>query len=464
MKNNNWALSIGLLVLIAGVILFLPADKVEAPLVNEDQSAKRILPEKLGTKQSNHLVKKDSIQYGKDLVQKLDTSPSIGVIKHNRTKVSSHFRDREVTVRFKVKPTKEELTRLSAEINGNVSKELDATYIFQSKSQSTQEMVTYFSSKNNVLFAEPNYIYLQNETDDELYQQYQWNLPAIRTEEGWEITRGNEDVLIAIIDTGIDLKHPDLSKRLVDGYNVLNDSPLPIDDNGHGTHVAGIIASETNNGVGTAGMTWYNRIMPIKAMNADGYGTSFDVAQGIRWAVENGADVINMSLGNYKASKALKEAIDFAYDKNVIMVAASGNENTDQTSYPAAFDNVIGVAAVDLRLNRADFSNYGDYIDVAAPGVDIASTYIKGQYASLSGTSMATPHVAALAGLLRSYKPELSNAEIIKIIEDTTDDVGQPGRDQYTGNGVINVKAALEAVNRKKQPLGKFGEWFQSIR
>lgn len=463
MMNKNWVLSVAVLVLIAGIILFVPADEVEAPLVKQEQSSERIIPDKLGTKQSEQLVKMDSIQYGEDLVRKLDTSSSIGVIRH-KTKVSSHYRDREVTVKFSEKPLKNDLNQLAVQIDGKVFKELDSTYIFQSKSLSTPQLVKHFSKRDDVIYAEPNYIYLQNETDDELYERYQWNLPAIRTEDGWEITRGNEDVIIAIIDTGIDMKHPDLVKRIVDGYNVLNDSPMPNDDNGHGTHVAGIIASETNNGLGIAGMTWYNRIMPIKAMNADGYGTSFDVAQGIRWAVENGANVINMSLGNYKASKALKEAIDYAYEKDVILVAASGNENTGQTSYPAAFENVIGVAAVDLNLTRADFSNFGNYIDVAAPGVDIASTYLKGQYASLSGTSMATPHVAALAGLIKSYQPDLKNAEIIKIIEESSDDIGDPGKDIYTGNGVINVAAALESASQKQLPLGKFGQWFKSIR
>ncbi len=463
MRSKNWTLTVAVLALITGVILLIPADEVEAPLVVEENSTKRIIPEKLATKQSDQLVKLDSIQYGKNLVRKLDTSSSIGVIRH-KTKVSSHYQDREATVKFNRKPSKEELNRYANEIDGQVRKELDATYIFKSNTLSTPKLVQYFNKQESVHYAEPNYIYLQNETDDEFYSRYQWNLPAIRTEDGWKISRGNEDVIIAIIDTGIDMKHPDLAKRIVDGYNVLNDSPMPNDDNGHGTHVAGIIASETNNGVGIAGMTWYNRIMPIKAMNADGYGTSFDVAQGIRWAVEHGADVINMSLGNYKASKALKEAIDYAYEKDVIMVAASGNEDTDQTSYPAAFENVIGVAAVNLNLNRAEFSNYGDYIDVAAPGVDIASTYIEGQYASLSGTSMATPHVAALAGLIKSYQPDLKNSEIIRIIEETTDDVGDPGKDIYTGNGVINVASALESANETKNPLSNFGKWFKGLR
>ncbi|WP_221564891.1 S8 family peptidase [Alkalihalobacillus sp. TS-13] len=449
------------LVAIFAVYFFYPANNVEAPRVQQDLTNKRIIPGDLRTNQSKDLVQLNSIKYGENLVRKLDTDSSIGVIQH-KTKVKSHYQERQATVKFKEKPSPEKIKLIYNDIDGEVAKQLDSTYIFKSKSLTTPQLLSYFNSREDIEYAEPNYIYLQNEivTDDEFYQQYQWNLPAIRTEKGWEITRGNENVIIAIIDTGIDMKHPDLAQRLVEGHNILNDTPFPNDDNGHGTHVAGIIASETNNGVGVAGMTWYNKIMPIKTMNADGYGTSFDVAQGVRWATDHGADVINLSLGNYKESKTLAEAIDYAYEKDVILVAASGNDNTNQISYPAAFDKVLGVAAVNTNLERADFSNYGDYIDVAAPGVDIASTYINNQYASLSGTSMATPHVSALAGLIRSSQPELKNSEVIQLIKDSTDDVGRPGKDEYTGNGVINVAAALDSSYQKKKPFGKLGEWF----
>ncbi len=453
------------LVAIFAVYFFYPTNNVEAPRIQQTQPDKRIVPNKLDTRQSRELVKMNSIEYGERLVKKLNTSSSVGVI-HHETKVKSHYHERQATVKFKEKPSQKAMEILRKEINGEVAKQLDSTYIFKSDTLSTPKLISYFDSRNDVEFAEPNYLYLQNEivTDDEFYRQYQWNLPAIGTEKGWEITRGKEEVIIAVIDTGIDIQHPDLAGRLLEGHNILKDSPNPVDDNGHGTHVAGIIASKTNNGLGVAGMTWYNKIMPIKAMNADGYGTSFDVAQGIRWATDHGADVINLSLGNYKESKALAEAIDYAYEKDVVLVAASGNDNTNQISYPAAFDNVLSVAAVNANIRRADFSNYGDYIDVAAPGVDIASTYIDNQYASLSGTSMATPHVAALAGLIRSSQPELKNSEVMQIIKDTTDDVGRVGKDPYTGHGVINVSAALDTTYEKEEPYGRFGEWLKRFR
>lgn len=173
-----------------------------------------------------------------------------------------------------------------------------------------------------VEFAE--YLYLQNQIglpNDLLYrEQCQWNLSAIQAEAGWDITKGDEHIIIAVIDTGVDLDHPDLRRRITNGYNVLLNNNFPDDDNGHGTHVAGIIASETNNHEGVAGITWYNKIMPIKAMGVEGHGTTFDIAKGIFWAVDHGADVINMSLGNYQHSSLLKGAFDYAYSKNIVIL------------------------------------------------------------------------------------------------------------------------------------------------
>lgn len=226
------------------------------------------------------------------------------------------------------------------------------------------------------------------------------------------------------------MTHPEFEGKLVSGYNVLNGSNKPQDDNGHGTHVAGIIAAKTNNQRGIAGIAWNNKIMPVKGIGADGSGSSFDIAQGVIWAADHGAQVINMSVGNYHPSNALHDAIKYAFSKNVVMVAASGNDHTDQPSYPAAYPEVLSVAAVDWKGNQAEFSNFGPYIDVAAPGVDIASTYTQSDYASLSGTSMACPHVSGLAGLIRSLNSSLSNAEVMKIIREATTDAGPQGWDQ----------------------------------
>ncbi|WP_453994013.1 S8 family peptidase [Bacillus nitroreducens] len=400
---------------------------------------------------SPQIMNVDSIQLYNNVQKKLDQHEEIDVIDHNG-KDKSHYHHHQVIVDFKHLLTQDEIKQFEVEIDGKLLKKLDSSYIFESNTLKTPELISYFEKNKHVKFAEPNYILMQNQQypNDLLYNDFQWNLRMIESEIGWGITQGSEKVKIAIIDTGVDLDHPDLVNRITDGYNIVKDNRIPDDDNGHGTHVAGIIASQTNNYEGTAGITWYNPIMPVKVMGEDGYGSTFDIARGIIWATDHGASVINLSLGNYKGSKMLKQAVDYAYRHDVVMVAASGNDDSSQPSYPAAYPHVLSVAAVDLNGDRANFSNYGDYIDVSAPGVTIPSTYIDEQYAALSGTSMAAPHVAALAALMRSVNPNLSNKEIMEIIKGTSLDLGQVGKDIYFGEGLIDMVQALKQAEQKK--------------
>ncbi len=396
----------------------------------------------------------NNVDMGEKIKRQLDTQEEITLIFHNK-KDTSHYYDHEAAVDFITEPNAEEIDEITRDIKGWVIKHLNSVYVFRSTFMETPQMIEYFNQRQNVEYAEPNFILMQNEVtapNDLLYQEnYQWNLPAIGTEEGWNITKGKEQIEIAIIDTGVDLDHPELSKRIVPGYNVINEKREPDDDNGHGTHVAGIIASETNNREGVAGMTWFSKIMPVKAMGAKGYGTTFDIAKGIVWAVDHGADVINMSLGNYQPSKVLEEAVRYAYDKNVVMVSAAGNDGSNQPTYPSAYPEVLSVAAVDYNGNRANFSNYGDYIDIAAPGVNIPSTFFNSQYAALSGTSMAAPHVAGLAALIKSASPDLKSSQVINIIKSSAIDLGDQGKDIEYGNGLIDVNSALQEAN-KEQP------------
>lgn len=348
-------------------------------------------------------------------------------------------------------PTDRELAQMEAAVAGRLVQQLDHVFVFRSRERTYEEMRRYFRAIPAVDYCEPNYIYMQNDLreaverpNDSFYARYQWNLPAIDTEAGWTLSRGRRTVPVAVIDSGVDLTHPDLARRLGPGYNVLANDRLPADENGHGTHVAGIIASQPNNGEGIAGMTWLNPILPVKALNADGYGTSIDVAKGIRWAVDHGAKVINLSLGNYQPSSVLEEAIRYADQHDVVLVAASGNDSTSQPSFPAAYPEVISVGAIDPDLSYALYSNYGDYVDVVAPGTNIASTFAGHRYAALSGTSMAAPHVAALAALIRSINPRLTNDEVRRVIIQSTVDLGDRGKDPYYGYGVINVYRALQ--------------------
>ncbi|WP_028549243.1 S8 family peptidase [Paenibacillus sp. UNC451MF] len=386
---------------------------------------------------------------------------------------TSHYHVNQVVVRFKNEPSSTDLAKIEADIGTTHYRKVGYTYVFESRQMEAKQLMDYFK-KWNVAYAEPHFLYLTNSAavdavnensaqsnqnnqsdikpNDSLYQRYQWNLPLIDTESGWAISKGSEDIKVAIVDTGVDLNHPDLKDQLIAGYNVVNNDAPPADDVGHGTHVAGVVGAIVNNNLGVAGMSWYNRIMPVKVLDQSGAGSTYSVAQGIIWATDHGAKVINMSLGNYADANFLHDAIRYAYDHDVVLIAASGNDNTATPGFPAAYPEVFAVAATDANKNKASFSNYGDYIDVAAPGVSIASTYPHNQYAALSGTSMASPHVTALAALIRSVNPELKNTEVMQIMRDTAQDIGPKGKDSYFGSGLIDVVAALKKAQGGKNP------------
>ncbi|WP_409299892.1 S8 family peptidase [Peribacillus sp. SCS-155] len=416
---------------------------------------------------TQEILRINSLEDGASIKTHLRAHPHITLVKHNAVD-ESHYHENEVTVKFKDYPSTQELQKIEKDIKGEAIKTFNSSIVFRSNTLNSNDLLQYFNRSNHVEFAEPNYLYIQNERNvpnDSLYRRrYQWNLPVIQAEQGWDISRGSKDIVIAVVDSGVDLHHPDLRGRLTSGYNVLANNHIPDDDNGHGTHVAGIIASETNNARGVAGLTWYNKIMPVKAMGAKGYGTTFDVAKGIIWATDHGADVINLSLGNYQPSAVMHEAVQYAFRKNVVIVTAAGNDNTDQPSYPAAYPEVLSVAAVDYQGNRAPFSNFGEHVDVSAPGVEIPSTYFHQQYAALSGTSMASPHVAALAGLIKSKNPDLKNTDIMKNIGRTSYDLGAAGVDQYYGSGLIDIRNSLQNVKESKNRNEKNDVFFERLR
>lgn len=382
---------------------------------------------------------------------------------------ASHYHKYEVVVRFARPPGEDELERIKRELAIARVRKTGYAYLFQSERTTAEAMIDYFRKSGNVVYAEPHYLYMTNGEpggrageivpNDRLFEAYQWNLPIIGTIPGWSITRGDENVVVAVIDTGVDLNHPDLAGRLTEGANFVTPGEAPADDVGHGTHVAGIISAVVNNVEGVAGMTWHDRVMPVKVLDASGAGSAYAVAQGIIWATDNGAKVINLSLGNYAASEFLHDAVRYAFDRDVVLVAATGNDNTDQPGYPAAYPEVFGVSATDENERLAEFSNYGDYVDAVAPGVSIPSTYPGGQYAALSGTSMASPHAAALAALIRSVNPLLKNTEVMDIMRKTAVDLGPPGKDALYGYGRIDVAAALQEAVRLKQSVGLLPEW-----
>ena len=277
------------------------------------------------------------------------------------------------------------------------------------------------------------------------YYTSQWALEKVDAPEAWGISTGQE-VLIAILDSGTDLDHPDLAGKVrtdIDRDFVNNDGEAD-DDHGHGTHVSGIAAAATNNAQGVAGLGWEATLLPLKVLDADGNGYADDLADAIRYAADQGAEVINMSLGGaVPCPWYVQDAVDYAYAGRVILVAAAGNNQGNTENFPANCTHVLGVAATDPDDTRASYSNYGNHVSVAAPGSGIYSTLMGGWYGYMSGTSMATPYVAGLAALVYSRYPTYTPDQVASAILDNALDIGTPGWDMYTGCGRIEAFSAL---------------------
>jgi thermitase len=314
-----------------------------------------------------------------------------------------------------------------------------------------------------VRYAEPNYIQRITATPNDPKYNLQWAPLKIKMNQAWDIWQPVTQKVIAIIDTGVQLNHPDLANVLyrdansnVIGYNVQQPASPPADDKGHGTHVAGTAAAEINNGVGVAGVAGWNpnvpgstgfvRIMPVKAL-VNGTGTDLDVAVAVDWAVAHGASVISMSVGGTGSSNTLAGSVANAIANDVVVVAAAGNNGNTTLFYPAAYPDVISVAATDSTDTLTSFSTYGSWVKVAAPGRTIYSTYLNSGYTYMDGTSMATPHVGGEAVLLRAAFPNMTNSQISALITGNTDPYNPySGRTIASGAGRINVYKALTAA------------------
>jgi thermitase len=299
-----------------------------------------------------------------------------------------------------------------------------------------------------VLSAGPNHLRWTTFTPNDPRYSSQWGLPKIGAPAAWDITMGTSNILVAIVDTGLDYNHPDFNKSLYRadlGRDTVNDDFDPFDDHGHGTHVGGTVAEWTNNGVGAAGVAPGVSLMGVKVLAKNGSGTDETVAAGIDWAREKGAHVINMSLGGSEPSAPMSNAVQAAYDAGVFLACATGNDN-GKIGYPAADPGCTAVGATNSSNGRAYFSNYGPQIDIAAPGTQILSMY-KGSYASLDGTSMATPHVAGVAALVFSVSATgTSGVAVRNTLTSTAQDLGTAGWDQFFGHGLVRADRAVAAA------------------
>ena len=338
------------------------------------------------------------------------------------------------------------------------------------------EAVNQFSANPDVEYAEPNYIgYADKTPNDPLFPDL-WGMQKIEAEKGWDTETGNAGIVVAVVDTGVDYNHEDLNSNIwinpledinsngqvdpadfngiddddngyiddIRGWDFVYSDSDPMDGHSHGTHVSGTIAGIGDNNIGVVGVTWNCKIMPVRIMDDGGY-TNGNQSLGIEYAAENGADVMNNSWGGYGISETEDLAVKYAESLGVVVVTAAGNDTENALLHnPANSEYTLTISSFTDEDKISWFSNYGIKIDVAAPGSGILSTVPGNEYDSMSGTSMAAPHVAGLAALILSQNPMLTPEQVRQVIRNSADDVGTPGWDKESGYGRINVDKALK--------------------
>ncbi len=321
------------------------------------------------------------------------------------------------------------------------------------KNERAKEVLDTLRKNPNVTFAEYDYIASINYLPNDPYYPAQTYLPNMNTAAAWDITMGSSEIIIAILDTGITTVNTDMNGNVIGGYNFISDTPDFRDDNGHGTMVASVAAGIIDNGYGISGIAGKSKLLAVKVMNSSGSGTYSTMIEGIEYAVANGASVINMSIGGRTVSSALKLAVDQAVANGVTIVAAAGNEGSTSLSYPAAYDNVIGVGAVDFYNNKTSYSNTGSGLTVMAGGtarVATATSYI----GTASGTSFASPYVAGMVALMYSTNPSISSTDVFKAIQENSIDLGDSGYDTSYGYGLVDMgNSVLFLSNIETAPL-----------
>lgn len=329
--------------------------------------------------------------------------------------------------------------------------------IYEARTSPTEERETYarLLADPRVAFVEPNYaVHLRQTPNDPLYSREYW-ARSVNLEPAWDITTGSPNVIVGIVDAGVYADHPDLAGRILPGMNFIDSSTDTKDDSTsqHGTIVALLAAARGNDGVGQAGVAWNVKVLPIKVINSVGDGNSRGVANGIHWAVDHGATVLNLSLGGPDFSQSVSREIGYARAKNVTVIAAAGNEPSER-DFPADDPNVITVGASDENNNPADFTSVVNKVDLAAPGVKIP-TYLPEKSADPSehsGTSFSAPIVTGVIALMQSVRPGLRQEDALAVLKATARDIGAPGPDPQSGAGLVDATRALQTLQANAIP------------
>jgi serine protease len=331
--------------------------------------------------------------------------------------------------------------------------------VISTQGRPVEAVIAELATDPAVKYVEPNYVvHLADEgsvaavavNDPKTAGQY--SLDQMRVRDAWSLTKGGSGV-VAVLDTGVQASHRDLAGRVLPGYDFVNTDTNASDDNGHGTWVAGIIASNPDDGYGIAGISWSDKILPVKIMSGTGTGDTSDLTAGIIWAANHGATVINMSVGGFPFSQYIQDAVNYAWNKGAVLVGAAGNNHREETFFPASFTNVVSVSATQSDNEFSNWSSYGSKVDVSAPGASVQTTNCTvctyaghdtwGDHTYISGTSFATPNVAGVIALIRARYPSYTPAQVVSRLTSTVDDLGYPGFDIRYGAGRVNAYRAI---------------------
>jgi serine protease len=410
------------------------------------------------------------------------SSSAYSDLRWSRNLERARFIEDEIVVKFKPSDLGSRLDKLDRQFGLKFSSHLPRNVVRLKipAGKTVEEALKILKESPDVLYAEPNYLVEALSTPNDPYFFHQWHLSAINAEKAWSITTG-AGAVVAVLDTGIAFenygwwyrKAPDLAgTSFVKGYDFVNNDAHSNDDNGHGTHVAGTIAQTTNNNFGVAGLAYSATLMPVKVLDRTGSGTYADVVQGIYFAADHGAQVINLSLGGNSPSQTLEDALAYAYNKGTTIVAAAGNDGKGELVYPAAYNEyVVAVGAIRFDEEMTSYSNYGAGLDLAAPGGDLSvdqnsdgyadgvlqQTFARNRpkdfgYYFYQGTSMAAAHVSGAAALVVSSG--ISDPQSVRdTLEDTAKDKGPAGWDGKYGFGIVDAFAAINYAAPTLSPI-----------